>query len=363
MANTEQPNFEVKPLTEATAEDFKSVVARRFSPGSIRLIDYILTNPLRSECASCGDIVYEDGRPVCIQAAILRKMYYGQKPFLGVVGGFLARLPDASPETLLQVISRTISSRGGSSLFFANTAVKTTVKLFGLLKVKKNGGPTWMRMRVRTFRPLTRWYMMQCELHPRLPKLKFASEPISAEDVAVSQSGRLSVCRRMSFDEQGFGDFWTRYLKENQGVVSSRDPVTLKWIFEQQLNNGRALMFCAFEGECLVGYCIVNRSASTTRVWRLIDMLAIGDNPSVLDCLLGGAIKYLKAKTSAVSISVKGFPKKVDSLLKHHFPFEVKSAHNPFLYAAQGDKLLDDAVERSLSDGWFGCPYDGDAVL
>lgn len=95
----------------------------------------------------------------------------------------------------------------------------------------------------------------------------------------------------------------------------------------------------------------------------MIDMLSIGDSLTTLDFLLKGALYYVKINAQAVSMTVKGFPMKVDVVLRRHFKREVQLRRNPFLYAAQDDESLNKVVEKSLSEGWFGCPYDGDAVL
>lgn len=356
-------SFEDRPLTEQTAEDFKVVVARMFSRDATKRIDYLLTNPLRRRCASCGDVVYEERRPVCIQAAILRRMYWGQNEFLGVIGGFLARVPEASPETLLQVIARTVASRGGSRLFFANTAVKTTVKLYGLLGIKSNGGISWGCLRARRLRPLLGWYLAQCERHPRLPKIRFSVWSPRREECVVFRKGGIVIRRRLAVVEQEADDLWRRYLTGNRGVVSSRDAETLNWIFGAQLAKGRALLFGAYKADCLIGYVIVNRASTASRIWRVMDLLVEGDDPDTMDCLLNGAVSYLRKRARAVEVTVRGFPLKVDALLRRHFNREVKLANNPFLFAAQGDESMNVAVAQSLVDGWFGCPYDGDAVL
>ena len=74
----------IRGLTEETFDDAAQVISTAFSKKVVQWARKFLSNPLRSFCASAGDISYKDGVPMAFQAAILRRVYLGEQTFLGV---------------------------------------------------------------------------------------------------------------------------------------------------------------------------------------------------------------------------------------------------------------------------------------
>lgn len=322
---------EFKPFDETTLRDAKSVVGAVFSPKVYPLLEKILANPLRRELgsSSAGDIAYQDGKPVAFQAAIVRRLYIGKEPIVGVVGSTLGALPETSPVMLMQLMKRTIAPRNGSVLFFANTANMTSMKMNRLLGVK-GAGPS------------------SCE------KIRFTfavSLPILRCFIP-----RPSAVRVDKIDKVQFGSFWARYLDSNKGLVASRSAAEIEWMFGDNIARGTDVMLVEYDGSEISGHIVIRESRNGKR-WMIVDMVAIDNNPDVLRSLLNSAVSFLRREKKSVVLESIGFPEYVSMLLKRELPFARKTKNNTFIWSCSAK--IQDVMDRS----WFFGPYDGDRCL
>ena len=302
-----------------------------FSPKECSLLDKMLGNPLRKEIgeASAGEVVYQDNRPVAFQGAILRRLYLGQEPMVGIVGSTLAAKRDTSPVMLMRLMRATIAPRAVSRIFFANTANATSQKMNRLLGVKGIGPATCERIRV-AFTYVPQWLSWLCP--------------------------RPHARRLMSIDGKVFDDFWSRYLASNNGIVSSRSSKELAWMFGDRLASGEVVFLGEFIGDALVGYIALRSSCGGTR-WLIVDWIAIGNDVTKLESLLQSAVRFLRRTRGAVFLKTIGFPDFAEPIIRKHLRFSRKTPNNSFLWKFLGEE------KEITATSWFFGPYDGDRCL
>lgn len=322
----------VKSYTEETRDDALKVVRSRFSVDSFRIAAKYLQNPLCVLDPDAGDVAYQDDRPVGFQAAVLRRLHLGREEFIGVVGGMLGMEDGASPVLLMQLMKRSIAPRGGSTLFFANTANAASMKMNRLLGVKGKGPITCERIRFAS----AFWPKMLKVLVPR-PRAK----------------------RLMSFEPKLFDDFWRRYLIANKGVVCSRTTEELRWVFGDRTESGEVVVLGSLNGDNLAGYIVLKRSKFVVRGlefqrWMILDWIALDNDRMILAGLLRDALRFLRRETRAMLLESIGFPEFVEPILAKYLPFRRKTESNSFLYQ------FTDTNQVIPEGSWFFGPYDGD---
>ena len=325
-------DYEIKPFDETTYDDANALTYELFDPKPGSVLSKILANPLRKElnASSSGELVYQGGRAVAFQAAILRKLYIRQKPFIGVTGSTLCSRAETSPVLLMQLMKATIKSRYGSELFFANTANVASMKMNRLLGVKGIAPVTCERTRFGI-----------CWVPPFIKKW---IKPPKAQRVN-------------EIDDRVFDDFWRRYLKNNKGVVSSRTAKELRWMFGDEMKSGDSVMLGLFGDEgSLDGYVVI-RSTHGGRRWMLMDWIAVDNNPDVLKFLLESAMRFIRRESNALLFEMIGYPVYADVIARKVLPFVRRAKNNSFLWKFTGSNLT------ISEDSWFWGAYDGDRAL
>lgn len=343
-----------KAFNESTLPDAEMVACAAFkSDGMKAYLRKILASPYAKEAhaGSYGDIAYVDGKPVAFQATYLHRLYDGQTPFNATVGSSLGVVPGTSPVVLLDLMKQSILPRNGSRFWFANTAIKTAAKLNRLIGVSEKGGVDWKGYRyavVHPFRFLR--YLFETKFLKR-SVAHVTERMLDGKRHEFSCNG-FKVVRQNLIDKELFNGFWQRYLERNRGVVSSRTAEELEWMFGDNIRNGLDILLAAFRDGLMKGYIVV-RSAEDGR-WKVMDMIAVGNDPAVLSGLLSGAKKFLRRYTRAAMLRISGFPEFAQPLISRHFPHRRQGGNIPFIY-----QPYDIPKETS----WFFGPYDGDAAF
>ncbi len=354
---------DIRGFTEATLDDALDVVRSRFDESACRQVRKLLNNPIRRICPDVGDIAYEEGKPVVFQAAVPRWGYVRDKPFLGIAGGLLASKRGASPVSVFSLMERTNAPRHGSELVFGNTAIPVSMKLNRLLGVDGVGCPSCGIVRFSVLR----WGgFINFLLHGRLPS--FLVHILNYMGVLMRplffrrQRSKTVGARLNVFDKKRFDAFWADYLEKNDGVVLSRTAEELEWMFGEDVDTGRNLLFVREAGNCLLGYIVV-RAMNTERTrWMVADWIALENDKGVLSDLLRDAVRGLYQIQSAAFLECIGFRTDVQSVIHRHLPFSRRAPNNSTNYKAHTPELKQ-ALERAERSGWFFGPYDGDRCL
>ena len=355
---------EIKSFDEATLADAKSIGVEMYSSGVCPLIEKILRNPLRQELngSAAGEIVYQDGKPVAFQAAVLRKLYIGKRAFVGVVGSTLCSKPETSPVLLMKLMRETIKPRYGSLLFFANTAIPASAKMNRLLGVRGKVPQSCSTVRFAVFK----WgSFINFVLKGRCPSfiaytLNFLGKPFQPW-WAYKRLTDLTCCIDSDIGE-AYKQFWRSYLDKNSGLVASRDSDTLRWMFIDQIKAGKAVLISLRDGDFVKGYVIAKTMGTERKRWMIVDWIAIGDDNAVLSDLLCELVRYLKAKEPAVWIEAIGYPMFAQPVLKRYFPLNRNLPEKVFLYKSY-DVAIEDALADRNGHSWFWGAYDGDRCL
>lgn len=353
--------IEVKPLTEATREDAKQVIRDRFDESACELLDMEMRNPLRSRCAEAGDIAYDDGRPVCFQACILRRLYLGSEEVVGKVSGLTCVREGADVSALIDIRAAACKVRAGSRMGFGNSQNAETARIAHRAKNVVEGPESCTRVLWRAVRPLEcfAYFVRRKLLKARMPAWKSYSTLGSAG--FETKCGGLEVRRVMEVKPEFYDVLMKRYLETNEGLVCSRTAEEIEWIFGERIRNGQVVVLGAFDATGPVGYILLNGGAWAKR-WAIHDWFAIRNDVLALRTLLDAACRFLKSATPAMMLECKGFPPFVQSLLKNHLPHVRQIGHNVFSCGSREPELREKL--RKMATGeltcWFFGPYDGD---
>lgn len=325
-------NCEIKPFDESTFSDAKALTDDLFEPKPGNVLEKILSNPLRKEISatSAGEIVYQDGKAVAFQAAIVRRLFIGKRPFIGIVGSTLCSRPETSPVLLMQLMKATIKSRYGSKLFFANTANIASMKMNRLLGVKGAGPRTCERIRFGVM-----WVPGFLKFLLPRPKAKAVSD----------------------IDEVFFDSLWERYLSGNKGLVSSRSARELRWMFGDGLTSGNTVMLGSYDADNqLVGYIVVSSTHGGKR-WMVMDWIALRNDKCILKALLVSAVRHLRKYKRSFLLEMVGYTEEGDRIASSVLPFVRKAKSNSCLWK------FNDTRAAMPDDSWFFGAYDGDRAM
>ena len=145
-------SYEFRNLDESTIDAVGGVLGDRFCPEAARAVRRLLANPLRSPGDDVGVAVFKDGEAVGVTASIVRRLYIGREPFIGINGGFLAMRRGAPPTLLYALLKKAHRPRWGSVLFYSNTCSPETAKVKPCLGVGNKGPETWTAVRFARLR-------------------------------------------------------------------------------------------------------------------------------------------------------------------------------------------------------------------
>ena len=350
---------EYKPFTEETLADALKVVGERFAPPAIEMTKRILRNPLRKVCADAGTIGYRDGRPVAFQAAMLRRLYFGRKPILGVVGGMTCKVKKACPlSVLLETIDRAAAPRAGSVMNFGNTCGMETSQMDeaggGHVGPESCHGYLW-----KAIRPLK---LLAYLLRTKVLKCKCVDEKDYRCEVDFhKRAGEIEIKRLREVSPSFFDVLMAEYLKTNEGLVCSRSAEEIDWIFGDRIRSGKCVVLAAYKASAPIGYIILTTHGG--KFWGCGDLFALRNDANITRLMIKTACKFLRC-TPAIIFKLRGFSSSIRSTLISILPHFRREPFNAFSWS-----LYDKSLEQSLlpvidtSGSWFFGPYDGDSCF
>lgn len=353
--------IEIKPLTEDTLEDAKIVVRSRFNESAVEILYKEMRNPLRSRCAEAGDIAYDNGRPVCFQACILRRLYLKQEEIVGKVGGMTCIREDADVSALIDVRAAACQVRAGSRMGFGNSQNRETARIAHRAKNTVEGPESCTRYLWRAVRPLEclAYFVRRKLLKAEVPSWKdFSTLGCAGFE---TKCGGLTIRRIMEVKSDFYDVLMKRYLETNRGLVCSRTAEEIEWIFGERICRGETVVLGAFDAHGPLGYILMT-GGKTAKRWQIHDWFAVGNDRKTLESLLKTGCAFLKRKTPAMMLEVCGFPSGVQDLLKSYLPHVRQIGHNTFSCGSKDPELRERL--RKMASGelpcWFFGPYDGD---
>lgn len=364
-------SYEFRQLDESTIDAVGGVLGDRFCPEAASAVRRLLANPLRSPGDDVGVVVFRDGEAVGVTASIVRRLYIGREPFVGINGGFLAMRRDAPPTLLYALLKKAHRPRWGSVLFYSNTCSPETAKVKPCLGVGNKGPETWTAVRfarLRRYPSLRR--RVKRALGINLPaRIPFSRPPVSPAELA--RSGRVlaletkSGARVVAKDGFAWADaFFKRYLERNEGVVGSRTSAELAWLFGDSLAAGKSILLAAEGPDGVRGYIVASECFYDPSRWLVVDAIALDNSPEVLAALFDAAVKAVAACSDAERLGVAGFPTQVAEIAGRRFREVRPSPCNEFAWGFSDDAAAARcAPGMSGGKGWFFGPYDGDYCI
>lgn len=353
--------IEVHSLTDETRSDAAAVVLDRFPKGALAVLDKIMRNPARGVHAGAGAIVYDDNRPVCFEAMILRRLYWGAQFIWGCVGGMTCIKRGAAPEALIDLKRAIRTPTEWNRISFANSQNAESAYITRKNKHRVEGPESCTRYLWRAVRPLAclAYFLRRKVLKAAMPAWKGFSTLGSAG--FETKCGGLTIRRVMEVKPEFYDVLMKRYLETNKGLVCSRTAEEIEWIFGDRIRNGQIVVLGAFDAVGPVGYVLLNGGAWAKR-WAIHDWFAVRNDLATLESLLDVACHFLKKKTPAMMLEVKGFPPFVQPLLRRYLSHVRQIGHNVFSCGSKEPELREQL--RKMVAGelpcWFFGPYDGD---
>lgn len=354
----------IKPFTVATLNDAKYVVRNVFSKSACNKLETIIRNPALEEVpgSDCGEVLYVGGKPAGFNAAILRKMYYKNVPFWGVVGSTLCLLPEARKEmACVDLLKKIVAPRFGSKMFFGNSANKRGLRITRAFGVDGKVPATTAQKRIAIIRPIRfAIYLFKSKL---FKKDGYGARTVGKAKTVVRDFyiSDYRIRRIYDFSDCEFNGFWSEYVACNQGYVCSRSAKELKWLWQERVLSDKALIVGAYRDDSLKGFAIFYTD-ETGRAWHVGDLIAMGNNTEILSAVLGGGLKLLKKATRAVHCDISGFPDFAQNVIKTHFPILRDLSNNQFTWKFHSPDAPS-YEELNSSSSWFFGPYDGDLCL
>lgn len=354
--------IEVKPLTEETLRDAEEVVRSRFGEKGVDILYKAMRNPMRKLCVEVGDIAYEDGRPACFQASMLRFLQNGDKRVVGIVGGLTCRDATASFECMIDLRLAANKPRGGCELGFGNSQCAETAGMSKRIKGAFRGPESTSRYLQRVINPgRLLWYGVFRKVLRRPPAEAQVFQGSNPE--FVYGEGKFKVIKRIGFDAKFFDVLMTRYLTTNKGLVCSRTSEELEWYFGDKMKDGSAIVLAAEDTDGPVGYIVLGRGETAIRC-MIMDIFAVGNRLDIIEILLKAAIRFLRKKTKYLILTTCGFPTFVQPLLKKYLPRERKMEFNMFSWGSSSKTVREELLPIiDTPKSWFFGPYDGDLCM
>lgn len=357
-----------KTLTESNLDDAKSVIRDRFDESCFALLEKELRNPGLRLYPEAGDIVYDDdGTPIAFQANMPRRVFLGQKEFVGMVGGMTCRKKDSPAESYIDLRVAANRHFKNGLLGFGNTCCRETASAQGRIVKKRNSlacNPplSYSRLRIGLIRPI------RAAIDVVLRKIRRGSQTawpvfstLDSVDFTFESDGIL-FRRAMGFSADFFDRLMESYLQTNKGLFCSRTAEELRWAFQDGISSGRNVLICAFENDAPVGYIIVKMDFERRRC-QVGDWFARENDLRLLEALVKAAKRFLRQHTPVLAIETFGFPTFVQPIIERHFPIKRELGHNMFAWAVSRE-MRDEVLKiADTSESWFFGPYDGDGCF
>ncbi len=350
---------EIQNLSNKNLDAVKVLVSEMFSPESFSIVEQAMKNPLLKQYpdVSLGEVAIKDGKPTAFRMAVLRRLYFGQRPILGVVGSTLCSRKGTPGALLVGLLRRNIASRGGSEIFFTNTSCAASGKLNRAVGVKGQGPDSSTVDHVAIVRLLPALtYLLRKALRRGIRQV---SLPSVEKGFSVKISG-CDITRVHDLDQSAIDEFWCKYLKGNKGLVCSRSGAEVDWMFGDRIRKGSIVLLQALRENVLIGYVVLNLNSDGAV--RVLDIIALGNDNAILKALLKASRKFIRTCTNHFLLKIAGYPPGHSEVFKSVFKFKRPFGYNPCLYKFEKGSEID-LAQMTSSDSWFFGPYDGDLAM
>lgn len=312
--------------------------------------------------------VADDGEIVAVQGYYYQPCYFRQQPVLGGAGCIMGAVAKFGDE-LLCVLDKNNETRDRILVRMSNCLANPKS-----LKVSKMTG----RMAAPAYRSDSYGAgVADVSMYPLAVLWRVLAHPPAWAEKSVWLMARpvqwcvnvlrlfgrrsdYSVVRHGSFQDVRFVDFWNRFLAANDGVISSREPRRLQWLFDDSLAAGTVTMLAAEKGGQIDGYVIVRACVDDhwVRTYEIMDICAVRNDVKVLRALVVAAVRQV-GKFRGVKLIFQGCLPNQEKWLDPFFKRR-KRSFPTYLYRAN-DAEVKGSIESG--QGWLLGPFDGERCL
>lgn len=317
--------------------------------------------------------VRDDGEVVAIQCYYYHPVYFMQEKKLMNTGCIMGADKNYGEE-LIRCLD---ANRERRILGVGSVANSVNARSSKICKIasKMIEAPVLTRQRRFAMGDITGYLLcaMQYVLHVPMGLINFSwllMRPLSWAFTRVQLLCRLRLEYEIhmydSFQTQKFQRYWKEFLAKNDGLITSRDPKRMSWLFDDSLKAGTAALIVAEKGNDPCGYVLVRKMRAehgrSFSDYLICDICAIGHDEECLRALAFAAVSFVGKRGGLRLLMVGSLPNQTKWLfpaLRHHLVYK----HPTFMYKLY--KGRGDMINESLKDGrgWFFGPLDGERCL
>lgn len=369
------------PVTEERLEELAPLAASFGMPRSVRYFRRILFNPESRDVTKDPVRGYmienASGERVGLQCFYYVKLYARQQALLGKSGCFLGMNPKYG-EFIFDLMNKVILDHL-PNVGYGNCIANK--KSYLISTVLRKGHPGPKRCRFFSTGYPTFWLKWLANFAcPRretrsarffdwiwLPLIPLNFITAFAKGLFAERAG-YSFKVEKSFTDERFLPFWERFLASNEGVISSRAPQSLRWMFDESLQAGADVLITAEKDGQVDGYILLRKyqqyKTNFSR-YKIIDICAVGNDYTCLRVLVKAAMRYaaLHRGTKVQYIGGHhGLEVWLDPVLTEcqDLGFGTTTYGVNSTYAREHPEV----VEMLQSNkGWFFGPFDGERCM
>ena len=314
--------------------------------------------------------VAEDGDVVAIQGYYYMPGYFKQEKIL-INTGCIMGVDSKYGEELLCLLDKNRETCKLGQVSVGNCiANMRSAKICKVYHRMKEAPPEAKQL----YRGVSDWslypiHILRKNLRLPLPILKAAwymTRPVSLlRRASIRLEERISgynVVQYCKIDLEKFGRFWREYLAENDGMITSREPTRLAWLFNDSLATGIVKIIAAEKNGEIKGYALIRRYQREEGFFNnhsLYDICALHNDAAVLKLLVRAAKRLAGDDMGLLMMYVGALPNQ-DKWLSPYLPTCVKGDHSMIFYGSRNKEIMQSIEEGR---GWFLGPMDGERCL
>ena len=370
-------SYHVEALTAGMLPDLSALLSQFFRETSMseeHFHEIILQNPFLAKYSHQGVdggtvILSELGKVVGFTASYPMELYFKQTLLLGAFSGNTYVTPDARGYSL-DLYAR-LYGKENIQIYYYNTANDISEKIHQLLQFKN--GPVSCSQNVYRILDFSA-FVVYCsaKLHfarihcpPQL--LRFVLWPLGFFFNRGGKRQKTNLrtrCEELkSIDFALFQRFHEELVVANTGLMSSRAPEALSWIYGKRISQRKVFLLGRFLDDKLVGYIALRKLHGPfgKNRFTVLDWIAIRNDPEILDSLLGDATEFSRSHAGFM-LDMASYPEFVESIVKRWLP-RLRKCNSCYSACRVSPSDLKAEIEQTLHQSWFWGSFDGDRPL
>lgn len=372
-------SIEIVPITRKNLDLVAKAGSKWGMPRSVGWLERCMFDPtvedlVDDECRG-HMAVNEVNEPIAIQGYYYMPGYFRQKKILintGCIMGSEAKYG----EELICCLDENQKTNVIGTMTSANCIANAKSAKVNRVVHRMKEAPKECRERRFALTDITGYFLcaLQYMLHLPIAFINFTwvlLRPISWFLARIQAGFRPSygyTMRRVdSFMDMRYKKFWEKLLAWNDGLMVSRSPERMAWLFDASINAGNVgLVAAEMKGE-IRGYVLIRRMPKVKGCifgdFQICDICALDGNVSCLKALAWAAVSYAGRHGGRRVLMYGALPNQAN-WLNTAFCHKRIEDHATFMYVVHDtpDKV---AISQAITEGkgWFFGPLDGERCL